>query len=760
MQDRWCLRHGKLRAHADEQGQLTIKKRQISVNKFSGALALLVIGNSVAVQAQTILETQVVTASKSQTKLENMALNTTLITQEDIKKSAAQTLDQLLRDVPGFQFTGIPSTQSDPTGHQTKLRGLGNSKVLVLVDGIPVHDPFYVTTQWFKVPLSNIERVEVVRGGSSSLWGNMAVAGVVNIITKKSVDNSGEVRVSYGSRGSSEVALSKNFSESEALGYNITVEQLNSKGYLLPPSQYAWMYPGRGPVNSKDTNVQFSTYFKPSNDLSGFVKLGYHIQDQDISYQFGNNLQKSPDISAGLTKKLEDDASISANAWSQYVSFEKYNGTVCAMQGVGATACKDPTTLTQSQLNGSQLVQLYSQYGSQQYRESGASAIYNKNVGGLVKDYQFGVDFRRLSAKDAETFYQSSQNGINPSNPQVLASSTYGEGVQSFQGLFAQTKLLPTEDLELTLSARADSYANTDMYTSRTTSANVTSGGARADKSKTAFDPSVAAKYFVDDNLSLRGAAYKAFRAPGFNNLLRTYGTTPTIANPDLDPETLLGKEIGLDYRTEDVYLGATYFDYKINNMIATYTVTSYATAPAVVQNICGVGLSNCNSAGNPKYYTNDQNGASNGYELIGKWKLNSQYTFNASYTFTSTYLTSHGSIVTDPLNTQLAGVPKQTAVAGLTWVPSNKIRLYGQARYIGRFYIDTTSAGAPYAQGGNVIYDASASYAWDKDTDITLSALNLANREYNEGAYTYNKPWTQTMSLPRTVNLAVRVRF
>lgn len=736
-------------------------RRDVDMKNFSRTIALLAIGSAVAAQAATELETQVVTASKSQTRLENMALNTTVITQEDIKKSAAQTLDQLLRDVPGFQFTGIPSTQSDPTGHQTKLRGLGNSKVLVLVDGIPVHDPFYVTTQWFKVPLSNIERVEVVRGGGSSLWGNMAVAGVVNIITKKSVDNSSDAQVSYGSRGSNEVALSKNFSESEVLGYNITVEQLNSKGYTLPPSQYAWMYPGRGPVDAKDTNFEFTTYFKPSNDLSGFVKLGYHIQDQDISYQFGNNLQKSPDISAGLTKKLEDGAAVTATAWSQYVHFEKYNGAVCAIPSgaTGASACKDPTTLTQSQINTAQLVQMYSQYGSQRYRETGFSSTYTKNIGGLVKDYQVGLDYRRLSAKDAETFYQTSANSISAANSQVLASRTYGEGVQSFQGLFAQTKLLPIEALEVTLSARLDSYANTDMYTSRTTSANITSGGARADKSKTSFDPSVSAKYFVDDNLAIRGAAYKAFRAPGFNNLLRTYGTTPTIANPDLDPETLLGKEIGLDYRTEDMYLGATYFDYRINNMIATYTVNNYATAPAVVQNICGGSLANCGNT--PKYYTNDQNGASNGYELVGKWKLNSQYTLNASYTFTSTYLTSHGSIVTDPINVQLAGVPKDSATLGLTWNPNSKVRVYGQARYIGRFYIDTTSTvGRPYEQAGNVIYDASASYAWDKNVDVTVSALNLANKEYNEGAYTYNKPWAQTVSLPRTVNLGVRVKF
>ena len=135
----------------------------------------------------------VITASRSETRVEEMPLHSTVIAREDIERSPARSLDQLLRSVPGMNFTGVPASQSDPTGHQTRMRGLGNAKVLVLLDGVPIHDPFYMTTQWFKVPLSNVERVEIVRGGNSSLWGNMAVAGVVNIVTRRVQDDAGEV---------------------------------------------------------------------------------------------------------------------------------------------------------------------------------------------------------------------------------------------------------------------------------------------------------------------------------------------------------------------------------------------------------------------------------------------------------------------------------------------------------------------------------------------------------------------------------------
>ena len=162
------------------------------------ACALGLAGNLWAAEAAdaTALDPVVVTASRSATKVEEMPLHSTVITREELKASPAQSLDQLLRNVPGLNFAGIPAAQSDPTAHQTRMRGLGNAKVLVLLDGVPVHDPFYLTTQWFKLPLSNIERVEIVRGGYSSLWGNMATAGVVNIISRRIRDDAGELTAS------------------------------------------------------------------------------------------------------------------------------------------------------------------------------------------------------------------------------------------------------------------------------------------------------------------------------------------------------------------------------------------------------------------------------------------------------------------------------------------------------------------------------------------------------------------------------------
>ncbi len=704
------------------------------------------------------LDAVTISASRSETRVEEMPLHTTVISCSEIEESPAQTLDQLLRNIPGMNFTGVPASQSDPTGHQTKMRGLGNSKVLVLLDGVPIHDPFYMTTQWFKLPLSNIERVEIVRGGNSSLWGNMAVAGVVNVVSKRVKDNAGEAVVSVGSRGTVNVAVSKSFAVSEALSFHLAADIYHTDGYQTTPSEYLWRFPHKGAVVTENRNVQLTTYFKPATDLSGFVRLGYHVQDQDISYENGSNVQRSPDFAANLTKAF-GTSSLSANAWAQQVRFEKYNGSSCYYQGGTSCVNSNSASLTPASVN-SNVVEFYTQYGHQRYQEQGASLTYSQRLAGKWTGFEAGVDYRGLKAEDTEYFYTTPSN---PARPQGnFNSTTSGEGRQTFTGLFGQTRVFPIDPLEITLSARYDTWRISDRANTRTTAAGVTTGGDLPASDKTAFNPSLALRYELTDAASLRAAAYKAFRAPGFNNLTRTFGTgtSTTIANPDLAPETLTGWEVGSDYRKGPLSLSATYFMYDIKDMIATYTAKA-GSAPAQVQLICGgAALPGCGGAA--KYYTNDQDGRSHGIELSGNWRISHDLSLDAWYTHTETYLTRHGGIVTDPLNVQLAGVPKDLASIGANWKPTPRLRTFAEVRYIGAMLLDTTSNSSTmrFGQGSSTIVNASATYALEKTVDVFGSVVNLFDRGYSENTYAYNQPYNRTLSQPRTLTAGVRVRF
>lgn len=706
------------------------------------------------------LDTVIVGASRSQSRVEDMPLHTTIISREDIDKSPAQTLDQILRNIPGMNFTGVPATQSDPTGHQTRMRGLGNAKVLVLLDGVPIHDPFYLTTQWYKVPLSNIERVEVVRGGNSSLWGNMAVAGVVNIVSRRVRDNAGEVVIGAGSRGSFNVAATKSMVLSDGLGINLAVDRSYANGYQTTPAEFLWRFPAKQPVDARNTNFQLTAYFQPSATLSGYLRTGYHEQDQDISYRNGSNLQKSPDFSAGISKKLADGASLTANAWAQYLRFEKYNGAACYFQPSG-TRCPATAAVTLAQVNAN-ILDYYTQYGSQRYREQGASAIYSARWSDLFRSVQLGADYRHLAAKDLEFFYGAPTVQAAPQGN--LGSSTFGRAQQTFAGLFAQLHINPLDELEVTLSGRYDGWRNSDRLNTRTTAAGVTSGGTIEDSRKSAFDPSVALRFEATREIALRAAAYKSFRAPGFNNTTRTFGAaTPTIANPALEPENLRGWEAGADFTGGALTAGFTWFRYDIKNQIATFRVNSFATAPEVVRTICAAGgganLTNCGGSAN--FYTNDQDGRSSGVEITAAWKLSGDLRADLAYTRTDSKLVRRGAVVTDPVGVQLVGVPKNLGTLGLTWKAADVLRVYAEARYIGSMPIDTTSvANTVFSQGGIMVYGASARYDWNRQVSLAIGVVNLGDRAYSENGYTFNQPFNRTLSQPRTANASVTVRF
>jgi outer membrane cobalamin receptor len=147
-------------------------------------------GAAAETPAETVsLPPVVVSAGRVEQRLADVPTHATVLTREDIERSAAQTVDDLLREIPGFSlFRRSSSVVANPTTQGVSLRGIGPSGVsrtLVLLDGVPVNDPFGGWVYWSKVPLESIERIEVVRGGGSALYGNYALGGVINIVTRK-----------------------------------------------------------------------------------------------------------------------------------------------------------------------------------------------------------------------------------------------------------------------------------------------------------------------------------------------------------------------------------------------------------------------------------------------------------------------------------------------------------------------------------------------------------------------------------------------
>lgn len=128
-----------------------------------------------------------ITAERVEEEVLGTAAHTTIITAENIESRGATSLVALLEDVAGIQFRSY----SGPEQAQVNMRGFGENsfgRVLVLVDGKRLNNMDMQGIQWLSVPLQRVERIEIVRGANSVLYGNSAVGGVINIITRGPVE--------------------------------------------------------------------------------------------------------------------------------------------------------------------------------------------------------------------------------------------------------------------------------------------------------------------------------------------------------------------------------------------------------------------------------------------------------------------------------------------------------------------------------------------------------------------------------------------
>ena len=134
---------------------------------------------------------EVTTASKEPEEVWKTPAAIYVITQDDIRRSGATSVPELLRLVPGVEVARIDSDH-----WSVGIRGFGSEfskSVLVLIDGRSVYTPLFAGVYWElqNVMLEDVERIEVIRGPGGTIWGANAVNGVINIITKSSKDTHG-----------------------------------------------------------------------------------------------------------------------------------------------------------------------------------------------------------------------------------------------------------------------------------------------------------------------------------------------------------------------------------------------------------------------------------------------------------------------------------------------------------------------------------------------------------------------------------------
>lgn len=274
---------------------------------------------------EALMNLEVTSVSRKPQRLSNTAAAVFVISQEDIRRSGATTIPDLLRMVPGVQVAKI-----DANKWAVSIRGINGrfvGKLQVLKDGRSLYTPLYSGVFWetLDTPLEDIERIEVIRGPGAAMWGANAVNGVINIITKHAADTQGGL-VSGGT-GSSEkgfgtVRFGKQLSDDSYLRlYGKHAEHGEGKDVRTGNDAYdGWQMTTAGfrldtqPTFDDALTVQGDYYNGRYNEIYNlYTPLGIPYQQPATSTASGANLlarwERTFSDSANLSLQLSYDHS-------------------------------------------------------------------------------------------------------------------------------------------------------------------------------------------------------------------------------------------------------------------------------------------------------------------------------------------------------------------------------------------------------------------------------------------------------------------
>jgi outer membrane receptor protein involved in Fe transport len=681
-------------------------------------------------------------------ELESLPFSTTVIPREDVINSPETSTDQIINKIPGIFVNQIPSTSLHPTGSTFSIRGFGTStnvNTLVMVDGIPFNDPFFRTVNWARIPKNSIESIEVIRGGgATSLWGNLAMGGVVNIVTRPPQEDKLSVYSDYGSYSTLNAGFSGRIFKTDKMSLGISYDRSQTQGYNATPERYRNPY--MTATASQVNNLTLYSIFTPSAGSKYYAKLNLNeTSETTATWQNASNQWNNYVLSAGGTTRFADNSSINFNAWGAFQQMKTTN------------SAQTPTFNIFAPSRG---VPYMSQDETDNYQNFGMSVFYQKDFG-QFKDVKFGVDGRIISSDD--NINQYAANGFNSAN-------LINKGQNSFQGLFVTgTYKFKDAPVDINFGLREDFY----QVTNSSLTGNVYSAGKAAtpinaplaNNSYASFNPTLGIKYYVNDQFDLRAAVYRNFAAPGMNQLYRTFlsGSSITIANPNLAPQTNFGQEIGFDLRTKekDASLSVTVFNNNLSNFIDGATMC--ATVATCNPLIAGTGLA-AGSITSLRQNVNAGGATLRGYEILGQATLSKTVKVNLGFTQTWAYLTS-SDYVASPTNEQLGQVPPWMLNAGVQWQATPELALSGQLQSFPAFWNNTAHT---QLNDGATLVNLGFRYQLDKTVQLYGNVQNLFNVNYLAQGMTYTAYQSNTISSsgvpsmgpPRWFTLGVRATF
>ena len=491
----------------------------------------------------------------------------------------------------------------------------------------------------------------------------------------------------------------------------------------------SWRPEERGPVDN-EANVRYQNGsgkldYNPSDRVNLFFRAGVFDEKRnngkigelnDTNWKSGNG---------GVRLKLKDGSNVEGRVFFDHEHFHQNTFAVPA-----ATPPRSQENLSLDKRVPTKAVGTMVQW-SRAFQMHGRANVLSA-----------GTDFRRIKGDSDELTYALA-TGLTPLIHRVAG------GTQKLAGVFAQDLIEVAPKLQLTLSARIDSWRNYNAANRETTLATglpTASDATFADKSDHATSPRVAALYRVSSRVSVWGSVSKGFRAPTLKELYSQFrvGAVLTLNNPALGPERLTGGEAGISVAASDrVTVRGTWFDNRVKNPMANVTIAAN---------------------GNTRQLKNLGSTNIAGFQTDAAYRVNAYWTVSGAYVFDIAKVHAY---VPDAAGVDLTGkylpeVPKHRASFQVSFTHPKYVNVAIETQFVGMQFDDDQNVAPilPVVAGkaqvglpGYSVTDFSLSRTINRNVDAFVGVQNLFGKVY----YVGTNP--TTIGTPRLVNGGIRLK-
>lgn len=543
-----------------------------------------------------------VTATKTYVTTSESPASVEVVTSEQISNKQVQRVDEALKDVSGVYVRADADHTPNSWSNTVTLRGIpGYSRTSVLVDGVSINNAFSSGVNWSTIAVEDIEKIEVVKGPFSSLYGGNAMSGVVNIIRKKPTKQEFNIKTGYGSNNYKNLEFSYRDKFYDSLGIAINYGNKNSDGYI------------------SDLTVK-----SLSNGTGGIDVVGQQLTTDykgDTRYIIGDKGKKSwiqDDVGLKLFYDINNASKITFDYnhhedETKYNSFNSYLRDTSGNLIYSGSAQLDPThktTLSEKDFlfgpNGetsdrftlsytdtfSDTIDLDIKanylkntywYASQTTGalSSGGSGTYTdipneKLFTSMQLNFQLG-DYNYITTGIDITKSKLQKNINTLTNWRDYDSKTTllreNNGESTTQAFLIQDTIDISKSLIAYVGGRYDYWETEGDFKDYINSIS-TSYEKRHDSY---FSPKVSLVYLPAKSTTLRTSWGKAFRAPSLSDLYSAYysGAKLIQSSPTLEPEKVSSWEIGFEQKfITDTQLKVTYYENTLTDLMYSTDVS------------------------------------------------------------------------------------------------------------------------------------------------------------------------------------------